>query len=172
MNKLPKKTDFYEFELQNRRILTRYKQRVRELEKTEKICLMAIERWRQRTENQLTNLKVCRSSNHVLVNRLLRRAKRLILQSSMNADSQSTLRLLQPKSLTRGTVRKNQRSDTTGSFNVAADLTHRSQAEDLEQQRKNYNRTGNKCLTDQLRIAQNFTIIVDRKVKDFIHNLH
>ncbi|KAA3672713.1 uncharacterized protein DEA37_0005467 [Paragonimus westermani] len=86
----------YEFEMQKRRILSRYEKEVLELKKMEKTCLAVIDQLRQNVERKLQLISICKSTESPLVQRINKRLKARQPMRQFDTNNQKITSSIQP----------------------------------------------------------------------------
>ncbi|KAF7260291.1 hypothetical protein EG68_02392 [Paragonimus skrjabini miyazakii] len=86
----------YEFEMQKRRILSRYEKEVVELKKMEKTCLAVIDQSRHNVEKELQLISICKSTESPLVQRINKRLKARQPMRQPNSNNQNITSCIQP----------------------------------------------------------------------------
>ncbi|KAF8569906.1 hypothetical protein P879_03581 [Paragonimus westermani] len=86
----------YEFEMQKRRILSRYEKEVLELKKMEKTCLAVIHQLRHNVERKLQLISICKSTESPLVQRINKRLKARQPMRQFDSNNQKITLTIQP----------------------------------------------------------------------------
>ncbi|KAF5399178.1 hypothetical protein PHET_03016 [Paragonimus heterotremus] len=86
----------YEFEMQKRRILSRYEKEVVELKKMEKTCLAVIDQSRHNVEKELQLISICKSTESPLVKRINKRLKARQPTRQLDSNNQKITSSIQP----------------------------------------------------------------------------